>query len=132
MLEYLSGYFDADGSVGIRRPPGRSQYLMLSVNGVDPGPLYCFRERWGGYVSARSAPANPQHRRMYEWEVRPSPSMLAEMLPFLIVKRLQVQVALRFLRECPSSRGRKLTLKQTERRERYRSILSKLKRLPLG
>ncbi len=131
VIEYLSGYFDADGTIGIRRPSGRSHYLVMSVNGVDPAPLYVFQERWGGWVYARGKPVSPDHRQMYEWQVRPSPSALSDLLPFLIVKRLQVQVSLRFLRECPSNRGRKLTPQQVERREVYRSLLAKLKRLPL-
>lgn len=103
--EYLAGFFDADGSVQITK----------SQRNTRPDPTYCMRsvvsnnykavleemkEMFGGTITPRELESGKIH---HTWDTSAwgAYKFLSEILPFLRVKKRQVELALRFQRSIP-------------------------------
>lgn len=82
ILAYLAGIIDSDGCITINRSTRAGKtYLAASV--------------WGGSIS-RYEPKNPEHRPQFQWSRTGSAAAeaIAELLPYLRVKREQAALAL--------------------------------------
>lgn len=136
-IEYLAGFLDADGCITIVATRPRtlqrgwtlspSHRLRVIVVGVDPRPLIAFQRRWGGRVY-RQPGAKPHHKVEWSWhlELRKG-EPLQDMLPFLLVKQTEARLGLRFLRECGSGAGHRISEALLSRREWYRRAMQRLK-----
>lgn len=95
---YAAGFFDGEGYVGIVGK--NSEKLRMSVVGTDPRPLLRFRALFGGSISAVAMQKyGANNRNRFTWEVsgRTAAGVLSGMLPHLLVKAEQAQVALEFM-----------------------------------
>lgn len=90
--EYAAGFFDGEGSITLMKPPpwGAVRILRVVVVQNDRRPLDLFMERWGGHVR--------QLRKCYQWQVATvkATSFLEDVLPHLIVKHYQAELALKY------------------------------------
>lgn len=102
-LQYLAGYFDADGSIAITRwkkPNGHYIYqIKATVTSISPLILNEFKRRWEGslLVTDWGHKKNPNNRIRGDWSVTSKRCMLflIDIGPHLIFKQDQVQVALK-------------------------------------
>src|SRR4051812_24103916 len=98
-ISYAAGFFDGEGCVQIRvsYPRGTKSYSMrLQVSQVDVRPLEMLQQRWGG--SLRLEPHRP--RPIWRWclQAHQAQAFLEEILPYLVVKRDQAEIAISFQR----------------------------------
>lgn len=106
-LSYFAGFFDGEGSVGIyasgQHDCGKPRYrLTVSVgqSGFNvPKILKLFEATFGGSINeGKSGMANGQ--RAWQWRVSAvtANEFLLAILPYVVVKRKQVELALEFQR----------------------------------
>lgn len=118
---YAAGFFDGEGSISIVIGRGNQiGSLFISVGQIDERPLHLLKNLWGGSI-------NLDNKRVSRWRLnhQKARDALAEMLPYLIVKREQAEVAIEFLDGRPDkpkrhadakSRGREATARYRARR----------------
>lgn len=99
---YLAGFFDADGSVGVYRK-GRGYLLQATANGVHQESIERFTKVFGGWTFLENRSMLPNHKNCWRWTASNAvaKAALTELLPYLVVKRAQVEVALTY----PFGRG---------------------------
>lgn len=99
---WAAGFFDGEGSVSItKRPRPKRTYLTLCIRAsqVTREPLEVFTELWGGTICTASRPSTEKNSRMiYQWNVsaRTAGLALAELAPYLRVKKVQAELGLVF------------------------------------
>lgn len=142
MIEYLAGYFDADGSVGLyryrakRSKQGYYHGVRVRVDGTVRRPIELFAERFGGSPSIVHRPARQHSQSMLSWTLAGQRTgvFLQAVLPYLTVKRRQVRLALRYLRECGkvqpglNHRWNPISDEVFARRDKYMRWMFQLKR----
>jgi hypothetical protein len=98
-VAYAAGFFDGEGHIRIQSHSKRGSY-MLSVSAVQatPYPLPLFVELFGGTMKKRLLNYRGTKRALFTWQTSSACAerALREMMPFLIVKRDEAEVALRF------------------------------------
>ena len=108
-VAYTAGFFDGEGCVNIARylKRGRPYHtLAIIFTNTDFHVLGWLQQRWGGNVSkptqlnARQRPYG--HLRLSAGPARP---LLTAMLPYLIVKKSQVEIALQFIESRSTNHG---------------------------
>lgn len=95
---YFAGFVDGEGCIGIVDSYSSSLYhLQLTVSQVKPEVLRLLRRRFSGSVM-KSALRSANHRDIFIWkcESKKAEECLEALIPFLIVKKKQAQLALRF------------------------------------
>jgi hypothetical protein len=98
MREYLAGFFDADGAVGISKGAGTSYYLLwVRVNQVVPTPLLMFKQQYGGKINGPTQ-RGENSRPIWGWcaESQVAEDFLQDIVSLLVVKRERVELALEF------------------------------------
>lgn len=110
-MAYMAGFFDGEGSIGVYQMLSRPYYVRLNVYQVDRRPLDMLQRAFRGQVSQH--PDQPNRKRAYRWQLADQSairSALASMSPFMIVKRDEALLAIRFIEArvstATSSRGR--------------------------
>lgn len=108
-VAYTAGFFDGEGCVNIARylKRGRPYHtLAIIFTNTDFQVLAWLQQRWGGNVfqptqlDGRRRPYG--HLRLSAGPARP---LLQAMLPFLIVKKSQVEIALEFIDSRSANHG---------------------------
>jgi len=96
---YYAGFFDGEGSISIVRRKPHGHILHVDVGQVDRRPLDALKTRFGGTVQ-RQARHSYGQRDLWYWKVsaRSALPFLEAVLPHLIVKREQAELALAFQR----------------------------------
>lgn len=92
-IEYLAGFFDAEGSIGINTKSGR---LFINATQTDLLALPEFQREWGGTIRSRSLPSG---KISYAWNVsrqQDQIQFLDEIIPSLILKRKTARLARAF------------------------------------
>ena len=102
-LAYSAGFFDGEGSISIapkRRkgcaPEEMAFGLTLQVSQLDPRPLKFLSDRFGGAVCVKSALGHTH--LMHDWRITGARAerFLRAVLPYLIHKKEQAEVALKY------------------------------------
>jgi hypothetical protein len=97
---YFAGFFDGEGSISItfQQPPGRrrTHVLQVAAGQCDRAAIEAMRDAFGGRVYPRRS--EPGRRPFWHWiaSAAVAEAALREMLPYLVVKREQATLALRF------------------------------------
>lgn len=92
-LEYLSGFFDADGTIGIYTPYGRqTANIRLSVTQKFPAVLFEYEQQWGGSIYH-----HPSGHWVWGIAGRAALKAVIEMSPHLIEKRQQADVCREYI-----------------------------------
>ena len=135
MIEYLAGYIDADGYLGLApvTRPDRPRYLypQLQVGGIVRSPLDALQKEFGGTIHPKMDRRKTE-QQMFLWHLSGKARLepvLQALLPYLLVKQSQARLLLRYFRECyrPQATWPRLTQTERERREVYKQLLSRLK-----
>lgn len=96
-IEYLTGFFDADGYVGIVK--GKTGYynLRCTLTNIDKLVLQKIQSEYGGLIQSKSL-SNPKWSHQYSlvWNGEKAKTILKLMENYSIVKRNQIQLALTF------------------------------------
>ena len=101
-LDYLAGYFDADGSVAITRQRNKNGHMIHQIKAtlvsICPDIPMEFRNRFGGtcLVTDWNNRQNPNNRVRMDWSTtsKNCKLFLEEVVPLLVLKQDQATVAL--------------------------------------
>ena len=120
-LAYLAGIFDGEGSVYIwtRRNRGYRDYgIRLYVVNTNRTLIDWLQATFGGLVYSRQS---AKWKERHEWLIdrKNADSLMSAMLPYMIIKRPQMEVAIRF-RETFQVRAARLTDEVVSLREACR------------
>src|SRR3990167_338377 len=96
-LDYLAGYFDADGSIAITRSRNKNGHFIHQIKAavvcVSPVVPLLYHERWGGslVVSDGQHKKNPKVRIRVDWTLSSKGCKLfiLDVMPFLIFRKEQ-------------------------------------------
>ena len=101
---YMAGFFDGEGCIGINKAPSkrvRDRYRVeVQINQVDRRPLVLFQERYGGTLSKHErSKKNPKWQDIWHWLIsdRRAKALIKDLLPYCIVKKRDLEVALDYL-----------------------------------
>lgn len=109
VFAYLAGFLDGEGSImadrrksyNQNRPTGnghQSPTITIKVCNTDPRPLYLFQKHFGGKVWKEPLVAKSHRKKeiyTYRAYVNSSWVLLDKLLPYLIIKQEQAQIALK-------------------------------------
>lgn len=100
--EYAAGFFDGEGSVTIHHATRKSSKyvhhtLQVTINNTDESVMTALKNKYGGYLLKN--PLKEGKRQFYTWTLRDSSSkeFLTAILPFSIVKRPNIEIALEYI-----------------------------------
>jgi hypothetical protein len=93
---YIAGFFDGEGCIVINVNQTGYAYVQCIIGQRNPEPLELIKEVFGGgAVRKVTAGKNGQHHSLNVNGYK-AYTMLAELLPYLIVKRSQAELAIQF------------------------------------
>jgi len=127
-VQYMAGFFDGEGCVTIAKASERRHWLQIRVGGVDAGTLEWVRENFGGCIGKQRR-YSERHRQAWYWQLQASGAgkFLTEILRYSVIKRPQIEIGLRFRKECAKAPGANhLTEAELQRREFFKQKLSSL------
>ena len=115
LLAYFAGFFDGEGCIFINRfwsaaRQKRFYALQITVTNTNPVPLKLYQEIYGGALRYRKR--NKSHEKSTAtWTVKSAmaENFLEDMIPHLIVKKDEAEVALEYRKKCIKVGGRPLT-----------------------
>ncbi len=100
-VRWLAGFFDGEGSINISAHPSRpgsspNHQLRLDVANTDRGAVEAFREAFGGFIIEKVA--IPMRKLCFHWQASTSIAdrALRRMYPFLVVKKVEAEIAFQF------------------------------------
>ena len=136
LLSYLGGVFDGEGCVNIHKNvqhhihPGYSARITVAmVDGIIP---MLFRNTFGGLVGKR-AKQKAHWLAVYWWTIGGINALPAmkDLLPYVIIKRPQLEVAIHLLETMRRSGSKGLSDEEVALREADYILSRELKRQPL-
>lgn len=92
--EYIAGFIDGEGYLGIYLAPRKTSYISavkIAQVGVGLPVLQELQSQYGGHIGFRKSKKD-NHQDSYHWELKSKKSihrLLTDTLPYLIVKREQ-------------------------------------------
>ena len=124
--QYVAGFVDGEGSIGlngITRDRNNRRYTRIQayiqVSQRDIRPLEALKHDYGGNISIRKpTKQNKQTGLQYVWYIASHERIirfLSDIVPFMIVKKAQAELLLKFC----ESRERLLGLKKSPKWARY-------------
>ena len=132
-IAWAAGFFDGEGNIKIANKPAKTGYfqssLVISAYQVDLRPLLLLRELFRGNIYKQS-PRGGNSAISYGWYASTGASGVAlhAMLPYLIVKKEQAEIALSFYAMIHKDIGQKKP-RLTELEKQERLELQRLLRL---
>jgi len=105
-IAYLAGLFDGEGSVNIFKQPNKKDrinpcyFLEISIGNTHKGVLQWVFENFGGRLTHNAEQHAKSNHRMWRWRASSNEAcrVLMTMLPYLVVKKEQAQLAVEFQR----------------------------------
>jgi hypothetical protein len=108
--EYFAGFFDGEGCISLFyckiRPKKTAPTervmgfrLVALASNTDQTPLVALRERYGGAINLSKA-RNEKLKAVYSWRIIKRDAMrsfLTDIAPYTLVKKPQIDIALRYL-----------------------------------
>lgn len=98
-LAYIAGLFDGEGCVSISKtwPKDRlnPRYkLCVTIANTNPKPLIIIKKLYGGYIYIGNK--SPGRKILYTWKIatKSTERFLGDILPYLIIKKEEVELAL--------------------------------------
>ncbi len=109
-IAYAAGLFDGEGCISLSKSHGRNgltpwYQLHVKVSMTDLSPLELLHDSFGGSVCTMNAPSRKLtakgnlKRVIYQWQLKQyeAGAFLEAVLPWLLVKSRQAQLALEYL-----------------------------------
>lgn len=125
---YVAGFVDGEGTVVI----GRRYDIQVTIGQVDIRPLHRIAGFYGGHVSFVDR-HNPRWKSYHRVTVAGNAAvrMLRDILPYLIVKADQAELALRLMSvkrvQSPGGHRKVLSWEERAERESFREALLELR-----
>ena len=137
LIAYAAGFFDGEGSISttikkkIRTETGKMRVISqfrIAVSQTDPRPLSILKQLWSGRIRPIKRDDKLYYKPKFTWRISGNRVVLAltEMLPYLIVKREQAELALE-LRKLMGHVGIKISSEIFDRRLELSNEIVKLK-----
>jgi hypothetical protein len=136
-LNYIAGFYDGEGSIGIYRNGCGTFYLRSqltqNVGAAASGILTEVMGRWGGNISIQRT----SHGEKFNWQLNSSKArvFLSHIEPFLILKKEQAEIARLWSDVRPvferGARGQFLRLPRREIDHDVGRLMKALKHAPL-
>ena len=105
-VEYLAGFFDGEGCIGVYPSKGSNGYvtynLIVTVGQVDPLVIGHLHRKYGGSLQFQERSKKIKDRQdAWYWRVsgRKAEKFLRAVFPYLIGKKPQVELALAYMGE---------------------------------
>jgi len=140
-LAYAAGIIDGEGSIIIgkgKQPVGKgySYEVLVSVHMMDGYVPKFLSECFGGKVKkSRVKHQNKKGDYAYYYHANGSRAkvLLSLIHPYLLIKRRQAEIAM-YLQDKLSSNpnGKRVTPEMNQERERLKSLIEELKRIPVN
>lgn len=134
-LAWAAGFIDGEGCIRIVKGSTRKQtdryYLQLTVVQTELEPLKKMKDMFQCGTIFTVPRKNPKHKPLSTWKVqtRAAENVIKAVLPYLIVKRKQAEVGLKFRELVNSNISRKTRSPETlKQMEIYSLELSAMKR----
>lgn len=128
LAAYFAGFFDGEGSIGIyayqreNNGGGRFGALSITIGQVDHRPLALMQDRYGGSFHSHTR-SRGRPMTYLKLTGQKAASMLADLLPFLVVKRRQAELAIHFQSLMRAGKGGSFApLTEAEKSERLQII----------
>jgi len=124
---WAAGFFDGEGSIGIMKDSKtRHYYLHLTVAQIDVASLQVLQGLFGGRINLREK-RTEKRRAIHTWRLasQGARQVLEELLPFLIVKHRQAELAIELCNDTANRWG-VVTDEEVARRENIRQAISRL------
>lgn len=100
-VAWAAGFFDGEGHIRIAKHSKRGSY-MLSISAVQatPEPIELLQKLFGGTAHKRVKSYRGALKVMFTWQAssKLAEGILMEMLPYLVVKRDEAELAFEFRR----------------------------------
>jgi hypothetical protein len=111
-LEYIAGFFDGEGCIGVYRDTKGYTKLLVTIGQKSETPLLLIRECLGGKLS------KPQSMTVHQlvWTNFAAGEMLEQIVPFLVLKKAQAELAIEFCTLLGTSGNWAATPEKTRRR----------------
>lgn len=135
MLAYMAGIIDGEGHIGIygsfstKLSKHKSHYLRVSVGNNCEELLRMFQDRLGGGLSSETP---LKGKIIWRWHIAGdrAEKLLKDILPYLIVKKMQALLGIEFQKTRCNNRkrrnGNELTQEELTKREYYRLQIKEL------
>lgn len=128
---YIGPFFDGEGSITITKPcPSQSVHcLYTNIGQTNRWILEEIKKIFGGYISTDKR-KDKKHQKIYyqlTLKCRMAEKFLRTIYPFVILKKKQIEIALKFRKTKRKHRGRGCPLPKEiiEKRENFRLELVK-------
>ena len=100
-LAYAAGFFDGEGWITIetrrlKNQPNINWRLRIGAGQDSVEPLLIFQEIWGGTIIKAKTRANGKTSHQWWLSTNMASRFLRDVLPYLIVKRRQAEIAIEF------------------------------------
>ena len=104
LLSYLAGIIDGEGCIRLQtiknNPRWNTQYhAAISIGMTDKKVIQMFADRYGSKIGVECV---PNRKAVYRWKKAGNkivPPILTELLPYLIVKKPQAELVLKYYNE---------------------------------
>ena len=137
LLSYLAGIMDGEGTIriGASNPPEKhpdwntKYYASISIGMTDKRIIEMFVKKFGTKLRQECV---PNRKIVYRWGTSGNeavPKILRELLPYLIVKKQQAELVIKFCETRKVTgfrRNQKLPIKELLRREEFYKKVKKL------
>lgn len=106
--EYVAGFFDADGSIGVYARRGRGgqnyQVNVAIANSGKHGEIICqhLKDKYGGTVTFRKSKKEDTQRPIFWWRLTGGnviEKFILDILEFSIIKKDQLGLSLQYIRK---------------------------------
>jgi hypothetical protein len=130
---YMAGIFDGEGSVFIRTrgKDGIPDSIVMTITNSDPRIMKWLKENFGGLINRSIHKGRVGRLPCWVWTVnsRLAVSILREILPYLIIKRDQTEVAIAYS-ETRKTYRKGLPCEEIAMRKAYKNKIKELKQPP--
>jgi hypothetical protein len=101
-LEYVAGFFDADGSIGVYNRGNGIQICASIANSGHHGRIICnqLQQRFRGTVTCAKL-KNPNHRDVFWWRTNGRnvvKNFLEQIVEHSVIKKDQIELAILFIK----------------------------------
>jgi hypothetical protein len=96
--QYAAGFFDGEGCVNCATNRGGSPFVRILIVNTNLEVLERFKETWGGDIN-KNYKSKEHWKQAYTWRLSHTSAglFLEEILPYLIVKKKQSELAIEFI-----------------------------------
>jgi len=134
-IRYLAGFIDGEGCIEIHRNKRGKDYfnLRLDITQVYKPVLASIQKDYGGYLIRSHGPRPNKSSRWYvEWSGEKAKDLIKLVLPYLIVKKKQAKLAMKFPYVRRGGDPRVRHRYSIEDRKLRKSIYTQMKKLNRG